>query len=504
MDLLISCLLFSFLLTIAYVITISGRRNSRLPPGPYPFPIIGNLLHLGDKPHRSLATLCKRYGPLISLKLGSKTTIVVSSSDTAKEFFQTHDHLFSSRSVPETVRRLMDHDKYSIVFLPVGDQWRRHRKISKEYMLSMQRLHTSELVRQEKVHNLLEYVSQCCASEKVVDIGAIAFTTTLNVLSNLMFSMDVAQYDSVSSHEFMDAVEGLMDVSGKPNIADFFPIFKPFDPQGLVRQGNVYGKRILTLIDRIIDQRLQTTSSSSLYDGVTLKNNDMLDLLLNLNQKDESFTRNDMSHLFFALFVAGTETTTSTLEWAMAELIHNQEKLEMARLEVSKVMKNNKNMIQESDMSRLPYLQAIIKETLRLHPPGPFIVPHQAIQDVEIHGFLVPKNAEILCNVWAMGRDPNVWSHPEKFMPERFLDNNIDYKGQDFEFIPFGAGRRICPGLNLAHRMLHIMLGSLIQKFDWMLEGNMAAQDMDMSDKPGLALKRNVPLKVIPLRFTGF
>ncbi|KAK1420160.1 hypothetical protein QVD17_21524 [Tagetes erecta] len=142
-------------------------------------------------------------------------------------------------------------------------------------------------------------------------------------------------------------------------------------------------------------------------------------------------------------------------------------------------------MIQESDMSQLPYLEAIIKETLRLHPSGPFIVPHQAIQDVEIHGFLVPKNAEILCNVWAMGRDPNVWSHPEKFMPERFMDNNIDYKGQDIEFIPFGAEMRICAGLNLAHRMLHIMLGSLIQKFDWMLEGNMTAQDMDMSDKHG-------------------
>ncbi|KAI7740742.1 hypothetical protein M8C21_033923 [Ambrosia artemisiifolia] len=146
-----SFLLFSFLLTFAFAITISGRRNSRFPPGPFPIPIIGNLLHLSDKPHRSLATLSKRYGPLMSLKLGTRTTIVVSSPDIAKEFFQTHDLSFSSRSVPET-SKVMDHDKYSIAFLPVGDHWRRLRKISKEYIFSVQRLDASELLRQQKVH----------------------------------------------------------------------------------------------------------------------------------------------------------------------------------------------------------------------------------------------------------------------------------------------------------------------------------------------------------------
>ncbi|KAK1420161.1 hypothetical protein QVD17_21526 [Tagetes erecta] len=395
----------------------------------------------------------------------------------------------------------MDHNKYSVVFLSAGDQWRRLRKISKEYMFSIQRLDASELIRREKVSDLLEYISQCCASEKVVNIGETVFTTVLNVLSSFMFSMDLAQYDSVSSQEFKDAVGGLMEVTGKPNIADFFPILKPFDPQGLVRQGNVYGKILLTIIDAIIDQRLETRSSSSIYDGVTLKNNDVLDMLLNLNQNGESkFTRNDMKHLFFDLFIAGTDTTSSTLEWAMAELIHNPEKMGMARSEVNKLMKNKKNIIQEYDISQLPYLQAVIKETLRLHPPVPFLIPHQASHDVEIHGFLVPKNAEILCNVWAMGRDPKVWSHPETFMPERFLDNKIDYKGHDFKLIPFGAGRRICPGLNIAHRMLHVMLGSLIQKYDWMLEGNMKTQDMNMSDKFEFTLQKKMPLKVIPLR----
>ncbi|KAI7740740.1 hypothetical protein M8C21_033921 [Ambrosia artemisiifolia] len=184
----------------------------------------------------------------------------------------------------------------------------------------------------------------------------------------------------------------------------------------------------------------------------------------------------------------------------MAELIHNPDKLEIARAEVIKLMENKKSMIQEADIPQLPYLQAVIKETLRLHPPVPFLIPHQAIHDVQIQGFMVPKNAQILCNVWAMGRDPKVWLHPEKFMPERFLEVKIDYRGQDFELIPFGSGRRICPGLNMAHRMLHIMIGSLIQKFDWKLEGNMKAQDIDMDEKFALTLQMNVPLKATPFK----
>ncbi|XP_076948783.1 cytochrome P450 76T24-like [Bidens hawaiensis] len=488
--------LFAFLLTcitVTITITLFSRSRSRLPPGPFPFPVIGNLLQLGNKPHHSLAKLSRRYGPLMSLKLGTITTIVVSSPDIAKEFFQTHDHSFSGRAVPD-VARMVDHNNHSIVFLPAGDHWRRLRRISKEYMFSLQRLDASETLRQKKVKELIDHVNQCCTSERAVSIGGVAFTTSLNILSNFIFSMDFAQYDSLTSQEFKDNVWAIMELVGKPNIGDFFPILKSLDPQGLLQHANVYAKKIITIIDRVIDQRVQALSSSS-------TNNDVLDVLLNLNQIDESsINRNDMRHLFFALFIAGTDTTSSTLEWAMAELIHNPDKLEVARLEIIKLVEHKENILQESHLPQLPYLQAVIKETLWLHPPAPFLVPHQAIRDVEIQGFLVPKKAQILCNAWAMGRDPKVWSHPESFMPERFLDVNTNYKGQDFEFIPFGAGRRICPGLNMAHRILHIMLGSLIQKFNWKLEGNIKAKDMDMSEKFGLTLQKNVPLKVIPVR----
>nr|XP_043614841.1 cytochrome P450 76T24-like isoform X1 [Erigeron canadensis] len=496
-----SFLFLSLFLISIYVYIISGRRNSRLPPGPYPLPVIGNLFQLSNKPHRSLATLSKRYGPLMSLKLGSKTTIVVSSPDMAKELFHTNDKLFSSRSVPN-ILRLMDRHKYSMVFLPAGEQWRRLRRISREYLLSGQCLDASQQLRMEKVHELLDHVSQCCINEKAVNVGAAAFTTAVNILSNLIFSKDLCQYVSSESQEFKDAIWGVMEISGKPNLVDFFPILSPLDPQGLTRQGRVYFQKLYGIFDRIIDQRLETRASSSSDEDLKSTKKDLLDVLLNLlNFKDESkFSRNGLIHLLMDLFIAGADTTSTTFEWAMTELIRNPKKMETARLEITKLIQNNKMHIQEKHISQLPYLQAITKETLRLYPPAPFLIPHEAIHDVEIQGFVVPKNAQILCNVWAIGRDLNIWSDPETFMPERFLEADIDYRGQNFELIPFGSGRRICPGLNAAHRMLHVMLGSLIQKFDWKLEGNMKVEDMNMEEKFGLTCPRNVPLMAVPIK----
>ncbi|KAD5316959.1 hypothetical protein E3N88_16905 [Mikania micrantha] len=491
-------LVIAFLFTFIYIFIISGRRNPRLPPGPYPFPVIGNLLKLGNKPHRSLAALSKHYGPLMLLKLGSKTTIVISSPDVAKDFFQKHDYSFSNRSIPETLR-VTDHHEYSIAWLPAGDQWRKLRRITKECLFSGQCIDQSEQLRRKKVQELLDHVNKCCMDEKAVNIGADAFTTTLNIISNLLFSTDFAGYDSTSSQEIKDVIGGAMEVGGKPNLADFFPILKSIDPQGLASQVAAYSKKLLAIFDAIIDQRLQTMSSFD-NDASTPKN--ALDLLL----KDESeLSINDMKHLFSDLFIAGTDTISTTLEWAMTELIRNPTKMNMARLELIKHMQNNETIVGERDISRLPYLHAVIKETLRLHPPAPFLIPHQAIHDVEVKGFVVPKDAQILCNVWAIGRDPKVWPNPEAFMPERFLKVEIDYKGQDFELISFGAGRRICPGLNIAHRTLHTILGSLIYNFEWKLtERNMKAQDLDMEEKFGLTLPRKVPLMAIPIKPAHF
>ncbi|KAJ9564021.1 hypothetical protein OSB04_009181 [Centaurea solstitialis] len=493
--LVISSFIFLYVLTTKLIRWKSGSI-ARLPPGPYPFPIIGNIFELGKNPHISLTSLSRTYGGLMSLKFGSTITVVVSSPEFAKEILLKHDLSFSSRWVPDT-GRAANHHLFSVAWLPVGDQWRRLRKLSKEHLFSMQQLDAGQLLRREKIRELVDYVHECAMTRKPINIGGVAFTTAFNVLSNFIFSTDMARHDSLESQEFKDVVSSIAEVFGKPNLVDFFPLLKPFDPQGLLREATVYIEKLMAILDRIIEQRVQASAKSF---ARVASMNDVLDLLLDLSRKNESeFSRNDMLHLLLDLFAAATDTTTSTLEWAMAELVHNPEKMAKARSELKEVAGKDNTIIMESDIAGLPYLEAVVKETFRLHPPLPFLLPHKALSDVEIGGFVVPKDAQILCNVWAIGRDPTVWSNPHEFMPERFLDVDIDYSGQDFELIPFGSGRRICPGLPLAHRMLHLMLASLIQKFDWELEGKMRPEDMDMTERFGLTLHKNVPLIAIPI-----
>lgn len=198
------------------------------------------------------------------------------------------------------------------------------------------------------------------------------------------------------------------------------------------------------------------------------------------------------------LFVAATETTTSTFEWAMAELLHNPKALLEARREIKQIVGEGK-LVEESDVACLPYLQAIVKETLRLHPPVPLLLPRRAEADVEIDNFIVPKGAQVLVNAWAIGRDPNFWEEPNLFLPERFIGSELDVKGRDFGLIPFGAGRRVCPGLPLAIRMLHLMLGTLIHSFHWELADGVTPESLNMDDKYGFVLHKAQPLRVIPI-----
>src|ERR1044072_1172341 len=179
------------------------------------------------------------------------------------------------------------------------------------------------------------------------------------------------------------------------------------------------------------------------------------------------------------LLVAGTDTTAYGLERAMAEVIHNPNVMAKAKKELEEVIGKGK-AVEESDIGRLPYLQAVIKESLRKHPPAPVLLPRRAKQDVEIGGYTIPKGAQILINEWSIGRNPRVWDNPNSFLPERFEGSELDVKGRHFQLTPFGSGRRICPGSPLAVRMLHLMLGSLINSFDWKLENNMEPKDMNL------------------------
>lgn len=200
------------------------------------------------------------------------------------------------------------------------------------------------------------------------------------------------------------------------------------------------------------------------------------------------------------MFLAGSETTTSTIEWAMTELLCNSNCMLKVKTELSSLIGTKD--VEESDIDKLPYLQAIVKETLRLHPPIPLLVPRKAVQDTDFIGYFIPKDTQVFVNTWAIGRDPDVWDEPLVFKPERFygcnINNKIDYKGQNYELIPFGAGRRMCAGVPLAHRVLHLVLGSLLHRFDWELDSNVTPSTIDMKDRLGITMRKFQPLLAVP------
>lgn len=196
------------------------------------------------------------------------------------------------------------------------------------------------------------------------------------------------------------------------------------------------------------------------------------------------------------MFFGGTETTSNSIQWAMAELLRHPESMKKLKTEIDQVV--GSKTVDEGDTSKLPYLQAVVKETMRLHPPLPLLLPRTARQDTEFMGYDIPKNTMVFLNAWAIHRDPDAWESPFSFKPERFLNSNIDHKGQHYELIPFGSGRRSCVGLLMGERMFSLTLARLIQSFDWELPVNVSPETLDMREAMGLSVRMLTPLKVVP------
>lgn len=194
------------------------------------------------------------------------------------------------------------------------------------------------------------------------------------------------------------------------------------------------------------------------------------------------------------MFAGGTDTTSTLLEWTMTELLRHPQILKKLQNEVREVAKG-KDIITDEDIERMHYLKAVIKETLRLHPPIPVLIPRVAREDTKVMGYDVSVGTLVMVNAWGIGRDPASWEEPEKFNPDRFLNSRVDFKGFDFELIPFGAGRRGCPGMSFAMATNEVVLANVVRRFDWKLPED--GKGLDMSERPGLAIHKSVPLVAI-------
>nr|WEQ50537.1 cytochrome P450 76AH59 [Salvia officinalis] len=472
----------------------SFRRRRNLPPGPFPLPIFGNMFQLGSKPHHTITKLAKKHGPLMSIHLGSLLTVFVSSPEMAKVILHKYGQVFSGRTIAQAVHAC-DHHKKGMAFIPAGEEWRDMRKICRERMFSNQSMEASKGLREEKLLQLLGYVDKCCQQGRSIDVREVSFITTLNLTTATLFSTQATEFDSKVTMEFKQIIEGVASIVGVPNFADYFPFLRPFDPQGVKKKADVYFGQLLGKVEGYLNERLQSRKTNP----NAPKKHDFLETLVDIIEaKEYNLTMDHIKHLMLNLFVGGAETSTTSIEWIMSELVTQPEIMAKVKAELKSVV-GDKKLVDESEMARLPYLEAVIKEVMRFHIPGPFLVPRRAESDQVVNGYFIPKGTQILINAYAISRDPDVWENPDSFEPERFLGKSIDFKGLDYELLPFGAGRRVCPGLPLAGAILNMVTATLIHNFDWKLDEN-TTDDDHQGEVFGLSLRRAARLRILPTK----
>ncbi|XP_021845052.1 geraniol 8-hydroxylase-like [Spinacia oleracea] len=484
--------------TIFLFVSLAKPKSKNLPPGPSPLPIFGNLLkflpHV-TQPHKYFAELAKTYGPVMSLQLGSTTVIIVSTSTLAKQVLLKNHDVFSNLYHLDAIR-VHDHEKLSIGPLPPSSpMWRVLKKIYNTRLLSDKMLENMQTHRYRKLDEMLCYMKECSKANIVVDVGQALYDASFDMISSTICSMDSG--NDARIREIKDLMDCIIKELGRPNIVDGYPILKMIDPQRIRHRLTAYCVKLFKLFDEIIAMRSMSRNDQVSGHGLY---NDLLDVIFDVmdEQRDE-INRDHVHHLLLDLFGAGMDTTSKTMEWAMAELLRNPMVLRKLQEELDRVIGKG-NTILESHISELPYLQAIVKETLRIHPTAPLLLPRIVEKNIEIDGFEFPKGAMLIVNAWAIGRDPHTWVNPDSFSPERFLGSELEVKSQFNQLYTFGAGKKSCPGMPLAIRMVSLVLGNLICWFDWKLEEFEDLQKVfEIDDHFGITLKKAISLRAIPI-----
>ncbi|XP_051147086.1 salviol synthase-like [Andrographis paniculata] len=490
-----SILLFSSLIFLALlwnIITRSKRRqtSANLPPGPRKLPFIGNLHQLASSrpPHHILAELAAKHGPLMHIQLGEISSVVVSSPEVAKEVMKTHDITFANR--PALFASMtMTYNHSDVAFSPYGEYWRQLRKYCTVELLSTKRVQSMRPLREEMFHNLCKWIASNEGSP--INLSDQVSMTTCDIVIRAALGIRDEEHTV-----FVSAVKEIFDLVGGLYLGDLYPSVRLFQSIGGFR-GRV--EKVHKLSDKILQKIIDNHKMEKAKDE---EHENLVDVLLKFHKAtghELQLSDDNIKAVLQDLFLAGIETSSATSDWAMSEMLKNPRVLKKAQEEVRRVF-DKKGYVDESDFDELKYLKLVIKETFRIHPPGPLLLPRENYEACEINGYTIPANTRVIVNIWAIGRDPKIWKDPDSFIPERFLDNNIsaDYTGKNFEFIPFGAGRRICPGVSFGLANIELPMALLLYHFDWELPHGVKPEDVDMAETAGNSARRTNPLVVIP------
>ncbi|KAL1552496.1 cytochrome P450 71D95-like [Salvia divinorum] len=479
---------FLLLTPVIFLLVIKPRRQKphqkqQLPPSPPRLPLIGHLHHLiGKLPHHALTALSQKYGPVLHLHLGQVPAVIISSREAACEVLKSQDPACADR--PDSIgTNIMWYDCADLAFSPYGEHWRQMRKICVLELLSARNVRSFGFVRRHEVDRLVETLR--LSAGRPVDLTAEVFAVTSATTCRAAFGKVVRGRD-----ELIEMMREAVTMSGGFELADLFPSSKLLNVLCLNRYRLLRMRRSL---DRILDEIVEEHRSmiSGEFGG-----EDIVDVLIRMQQNRElqfPITNVNIKAIIFDMFSAGTETTSTAIDWAMAELMRNPIVMEKAQAEIRAAVKG-KTSVDEGDAEALRYLKLVIKETLRLHPPIP-LIPRACRAECKVDGYAIPIKAKVMINAWAMARDPKYWDRPEIFRPERFEGSSADFAGSELQYIPFGAGRRACPGMGFGLATVELTLAQLLYHFDWKMPEGMS---VDMAEGDGIAVGRKNGLFVVP------
>ncbi|KAK9073906.1 hypothetical protein SSX86_006500 [Deinandra increscens subsp. villosa] len=470
---------------------VKTKSSKNLPPGPPKLPILGNLHQLsGPGPHRVFKALARKYGPIMYLQLGQVPTVVISSARVAKEVLKTHDTIFADRPASET-SDLFFYKSQNIAWAPYGNYWRQMRKISSLELLSAQRVRSSGFIRDEELTHMRKSLESLAGRPTVL-------RELLTKYVNDVISRSTVGDANKDQPRLVELLFDIMKAVIQFNATSFYP------SMGFINV--ITGKKAKWLktqkeFDNMLEDILMQHRNNK-PNGSHVQE-DLVDVLLRIQETadlDLPITNDNVKAVLLDMLVAGTSASSVAIEWAMTELMRQPDIMKKAQAELRATLKGD--TITDSEIQNMHYLKNIVKETLRLHGP-PFLMPRVSRKDCTIEGYDIPAKTRVIVNALACSTDPDSWEDPESFNPDRFEESNINYMGSDFEFIPFGAGRRVCPGITFGVGIIENALATMLYHFDWKLPNGMEPHELDLTEATELSILPKYPIQVVPINLSS-